>query len=355
MFFSAFGRQAVRSESYGGNTADQGYSNMVDLGHLARNCEYLLPDVTGAVLEGLEECVVYEVNGPYRTQATGLSCYYSYNGDRRDLNGYTDQGYSDAFKYFYHYGIDGTLDREGMEYIAGLGCYEEQLPEVPTLEREVGDELFPLYVNEEGYAVLDVGSELAGMLRSVYFQLAYVDEQSDMVLLLGRDNDIDSDWENGVFLDNFRGVWGTIDGHLVYMELTYEGEDYNLYNVPILLNGEPYNLHVVYDYWSEEYFILGARKGLEQNGMADKQLLRLRVGDRIAPLMNVASISGTTDWQWGSMPEFRVTKDTDFYEVDLGDGEFMLMFELVDARNMTAMSQPVWFTVRGDDIYTSLG
>lgn len=61
------------------------------------------------------------------------------------------------------------------------------------------------------------------------------------------------DWENGVFTDNFRGVWGAIDGYLVYMDIIYEGEDYNLYSVPILLNGEEYQLHVVYDYNEEDF------------------------------------------------------------------------------------------------------
>lgn len=56
-----------------------------------------------------------------------------------------------------------------------------------------------------------------------------------------------ADWENGIFYDNFRGVWGALDGHF-YMEFSFEGEDYNLYSVPVLLNGEEYNLQVVYDF-----------------------------------------------------------------------------------------------------------
>ena len=35
-FFAELGRAAARSENYGGNTREQGYTNMVDLGHLAR-------------------------------------------------------------------------------------------------------------------------------------------------------------------------------------------------------------------------------------------------------------------------------------------------------------------------------
>ena len=78
------------------------------------------------------------------------------------------------------------------------------------------------------------------------------------MMVLGTDNDIIADWDNGIFYDNFRGVWGAIDGHLVYMELSYEGKDYNLYSVPILLNEEEYNLQVAYDFTDEEWYIIGA-------------------------------------------------------------------------------------------------
>lgn len=56
------------------------------------------------------------------------------------------------------------------------------------------------------------------------------------------------------------------------MELSFEGEGYNLYSVPILLNGEQYHLQVAYDFTTEEWSILGARQGIEDNGMADKEM-----------------------------------------------------------------------------------
>lgn len=354
MFFCTFGREAMRSESYGGNTDDQGYTNMVDLGHLARNSEGLLPETAQAVLDGLEECVVYRVNGPYRSEATGLSCYYSYNSDVDDFTGYTSVGYSEAFKYLYGYGIGGSLSEAGMEYVGNLGYDEDELPEVPTLESEMPDADYPIDVDDDGYAVLDVGPEIANILKGVYFQLAYVDEDEDIMLLLGRDNDLDSDWENGVFMDNFRGVWGSIDDYPVYLEIVYEGEDYNTYSVPILLNGEEYNLRVVYDFNDEQYYILGARKGLDDTGMADKNLVQLQPGDEITTIHYAATISGDDDFEAFEVDTFTVTEDTAFYETDMGDGEFMMMFELVDARNETVLSEPVWFTVDGDDIHTTI-
>ncbi|MDR1961203.1 MAG: hypothetical protein LBQ16_02870, partial [Gracilibacteraceae bacterium] len=42
-FFSVFGRGAESSENYGGNTRDEGYTNMVDLGDFVRNVSDVLP------------------------------------------------------------------------------------------------------------------------------------------------------------------------------------------------------------------------------------------------------------------------------------------------------------------------
>ena len=85
-FFAELGRAAAQSENYGGNTREQGYTNMVDLGHLARQTAWMLPSAQ-SVCDALADCVLYQVGGPYRAKATGLSCYYSYNGDERIYRG----------------------------------------------------------------------------------------------------------------------------------------------------------------------------------------------------------------------------------------------------------------------------
>ena len=116
-FFTQFARVAVQSENYGGNTKEQGYTNMADLGHMARQSMDLHCASQG-VLDALEDCVLYRVGGVYRAEATGLSCYYSYNGDVDNFNSYAGLGVSTAFKYFYAYELTGELDDSGMEYIA---------------------------------------------------------------------------------------------------------------------------------------------------------------------------------------------------------------------------------------------
>ena len=348
-FFADFCYEAEYAENYGGNTRDQGYSNMVDLGDLARNCQEILPASAEKVLEALDDCVAYEVNGLYRTFASGLSCYHSYNGDLDDLYGFTQEGCSDSFKYLYTYGLGGDIDEEAMEYIASIGYEEETLPEIEDLEDREGED-YPLYIDDEDYVVMELDEDTLNMLKGVYFQLAYVDEEEDLMMLLGRDNDIQADWDTGVFRDNFRGVWGCLDGHLCYMEVYYEGDEYTAYSVPILLNGKEYSLRVIYDYNDEKFYILGARKGLDECGMADKNLVQLKPGDEITTLHYASSLSGDDDFQQVPVDTFTVTENTAFTEEDMGDGSFLMMFELVDARNNEAYSEAVLFTVSGDDM-----
>ena len=351
-FFTRFARVAAQSENYGGNTREQGYTNMVDLGHMARQSGDLLPSAQ-AVLDALDDCVLYQVKGPYRSEATGLSCYYSYNGDVDDLAGYAGIGAGEAFKYFYEYELTGQLTEDGTAYLTGLDIDASVLQPVQGLSDTSWDNT-PLTLSDDGCAVLTLGPEADALLASVGFSLYYADEESDILLMLGIDNDIIADWDNGVFIDNFRGVWGAIDGHMVYMELSYEGDDYNLYAVPVLLDGEAYYLQVVYDFTEEAWSILGARQGIDDSGMAGKELRLLQEGDQLTTVWYVSSISGDDDFAPYEIDTFTVTADTAFDEMALPDGQYFMMFEMRDAMDNCARSDVAVFTCEDGEITTSV-
>ena len=351
-FFTRFARVAAQSENYGGNTREQGYTNMVDLGHMARQSGDLLPSAQD-VLDALDNCVLYQVKGPYRGEATGLSCYYSYNGDVDDLAGYTGVGAGEAFKYFYEYELTGRLAEDGAAYLANMNIDASALQPVQSLT-DTSWEDAPLTVNNDGCAVLTLGPEAEELLASVNFSLYYADEESDALLMLGIDNDIVADWDNGVFTDNFRGVWGSIDGHIVYMELSYEGEDYNLYAVPVLLDGEAYYLQVAYDFTEEAWSILGARQGIDDSGMAGKELRLLQEGDQLTTVWYVSSISDDDDFAPYEIDTFTVTADTAFDEMALPDGRYFMMFEMRDAMDNCACSDVAVFTCEDGEITASV-
>ncbi len=351
-FFAELGRAASLTENYGGNTQDQGYTNMVDLGHFARQTAWMLPSAQG-VLDALRDCIAYQVSGPYRSEATGLSCYYNYNGDINNLNGYLNVGTGQAFKHLYTYGLTGKISEAGRAYLEELNLKESSLPEVPTLEN-VDWSGAPVQINDDGNAVLDLGPDAYDVLAGVGYALYYIDEEYDQILILGSDNDMTADWESGVFTDNFRGVWGAIDGCMVYMELVCDGEDYNLYSVPVLLNDELYYLRVVYDFGTEAWSILGAARALDDTGMASKELRLLEEGDRITTIWKMASYSGEDDFEMYKVDDLTVTADTEFYEVDLFDGNYALVFEMWDASGNFAYSDIVDIEITDGEMWTSV-
>lgn len=349
-FLSQFSRAAAGTENYGGNTREQGYTNMVDLGHLARQSMETLPSAK-AVLSALEACVAYKVNGPYRSEATGLSCYYAYDGSADGLEEYSAIGVGTSFLYFYTYGLTGRLDEAGLAFVRSLGI--DSLPELPVNAIQKWSDA-SLAVTDDGLAVLTLGPEADSALAYIGFLLYYMDEDSDSMMLLGSDNDLVSDWENGIFTDNFRGVWGSIDGVPVYMELTFEGDDYNRYTVPVMLNDEEYNLQVVYDFTEEEWAILGAQQGVSDEGIACKELRQLKSGDKMTPIWYVSALSSDEDPEPYPAMTITVSDKTAFSEMDLPDGDYVMVFEMRDALDNSVYSDPVVFTCSDGEIFTSV-
>lgn len=351
-FISRFRRAVQKCENYGGNTREQGYANMVDLGHLARLTRDLLPSAD-KVLSGLDKCVLYRVNGAYRSEATGLSCFYSLNGNIPEIQNYISLGVGDAMAEYCLYSYTGHLSQQGLQY---LQMDEEEAQELPAFETlaDTNWDGMALSVDEDGVASLHLGEQADGILAGIGIQLYYIDTENDEMLILGTDNDMEADWENGIFYDNFRGVWGSLNGHMVHMSLSFEGEDYNLYTVPILLNGEECHLQVAYDFAREEWAILGARYGLEpESGMAYKDIRLLRQGDELTILWLAASYATDEEDFYYYESETLTLDDTlVFGESPLMDGMYGMVFEMWDAQGNYAYSDAVIFECEDGDIYT---
>ena len=369
-FLSAYARSADTAEKYGPNERDYGFTGMIDLGDMMRGSADSLPETASAIQSALDGCVVYKINGPYRMQNTGLSFYYPLDMDEDSLGKYIQASASQAHDYLYEFLVRGQLSRAGAQYARSMNYMkipslptpkppevaefdDDELPSAPSLA-DLNLEDFSVTLDEDNNATLSLGGEIAGQLMGVYFELAYYDEEEDYILFLGRDNDLDADWETGVFKDNFWGEWGAIDGNIVYMELTYESDEYDLYSVPILLNGEECSLQVAYVWETEKFEILGARRGLDDNGLAGKELILLQPGDEITTLHYFLDLADEdAEIKQYEIDTFTVTESTAFAYEALWDGEFIFFFEMVDARGESAYSEMVTFSVEDEEIYVN--
>lgn len=368
-FFGDFTRSAVAAESY---SVELGYE-LVDLGDFMRQTVGLMPDTVETVQALLDAAVVYRINGPYRAQSSGLSCYFPYNGNPNVLEVHKSINNNEAYSLLYAYMLSGSLSEGEIatlnkamangymeipdvysyyhdEYFDGFasegsddwsdGFAIEELPDAEYYDlTDLEDH--PIVIEDGAWAVLDIGPEYAGQLKTVNFLLAglYEDDESGMYFL-GQDNDITADWENGVFTDNFRGIWGAIDDHIVYMQVAYECEDYMLYEIPLLINGEAYLLTVSYDYRDEAYHILTATPDTGDSEMASKDQYVLYPGDEITTVHTYIDLE-TGESEDFAFETFLYQEDSCFDEFLLYEGDYVFMFDMIDYRNASALSEMV--------------
>ena len=356
-FINAFGRAARSAENYGGNNDSQGYSNMVDLGDLVSEAsEALLPATSDALLSSLDSAIHYQVKGFYRQQASGLSCYFNYNGDYENYQRFASVGASEAFAHYFDYMLSGEVSDELVEYLMAADALAGDEEIAPVTAPSADDlEDHPVTITDDQFAELQLGSAVADELLTVRFNLAVIDEDGTFAVFLGSDNDLDADWDEGIFRDNFRGVWGSLDDELVYMELTEETDDYQLYAVPVLYNGEAHTMIVSYIYDTESYGILGLRLGIDESGMAQGEMRPLIPGDTIEPLFYALNLEAEdAEVETVPMDPLIVREDTEFVEADLGDGRFMMVFEMIDIMNNSYLSEAVTIEIEDGEMTLSI-
>ena len=358
-FFSKFGRGAVKAENYGGNNRQTGYTNMVDLVDLAKTTKSILPKTSDRLISAVDNAVVYRVNGPYRDKGGGISSFYSYSGEEGSLVKYLNQDAAPfPQKVLYYYLIYGEIPDNVKTYIEKTEVPETPVP-VPTTPPAQRQDIFqisqlddfPVQKNKDGNVFVQLNKEQMDLISGVRCQLAYLNIEEDIVVYLGSDADIIFDWPNGKFTDNFRGVWPMLDGHYVYVEVTASNDGYNLYSIPVRLNGVECNLLVAYVYADEKYYILGARKGIDNNGMSDRDLIKLRAGDEITTIHYCVSISGDDkEFTKFENETFTVTENTQIKDEPIGNGNYIYAFEFVSPNNESVFSKAALFDVNNGKI-----
>ena len=362
-FFSEFGRSAQTAENYGGNNKEQGYSDMVDLGDLASRTTGLLPLTSRGLMNAVDNAVVYKVQGKYRSRGNGISGFYAYDGDRTVLEKYLEQkAVPLSQKCLYHYMLSGVFSQEAKDLVAkGISQDISTVPKVHEDDAQA-QRFFPVKKLEDKFVDIDSNGDAfvtltnreMDMLSSVHCQLVYVSEKDDILLVLGSDSNIVADWDKGVFKDNFFGKWPMLNGHPVYVEITAEDDGYNLYAVPIKLNGERCNLEVAYNYKDQKYHILGARKGIDSSGMGSRNLVQLKRDDRITTIHYAMLLSGNdTNPQEVEVDTFSAGDNPRVADEDVGDGLYGYFFEFVTPTGKSALSNMVQFTIQNGKITTS--
>ena len=372
-YFSAFGRAANQSQNYGGGEGKSSPYDMTDLGDLVLNAAELLPEYGSRLLSALNECVIYQVKGKYRDRATGLSCYYHYSADTKAIEAFAQLDTSEAFAHFYDYTLNGKLSPEGEGYVKELASAQAALApntEELTPATELSLEGLPLLPGENVLWELNIGARAHDYLSDLYAVRAYMTEDGSRLIMLGYDINFQSDWERGHFRDGFNGMWYAIDGNLIYAwskSIQFsptQDSFYQVFESPVLLNTEPYQLvlgmtadmvpdaNYGYRAATMQYEILHARRAHDGTDetirLATKETHVIEPGDIIEPVFPTYYYPGDgtfTGPEWTPYGSIAVTDASALGMEMLGDGIYQTGFLMVDYAGAVYNSEVGWYAI----------
>ncbi|MBR6614836.1 MAG: hypothetical protein IKK95_02525, partial [Lachnospiraceae bacterium] len=209
---------------------------------------------------------------------------------------------------------------------------------------KLGLDDYPVMVSQGKDMVLNIGNR-AHYLKNVDGYLAWLDLENAQMLGIGNELVENADWENGVFTYPFRTEWFYMDDHLLYTFFLEDQKDYNLYSTPILLNGERVFLRLA-ERADGTVEILGARKELGENGMADKQLIQLQPEDEVVTLFYQSGL-GDDNFSLGlkEYESFHLGENIKIEKQPLMEGVYVWTYDMTDMWNNYATSSLVMYNI----------
>ncbi len=307
--FNQISSSVGRSESYGGQSPGEGYSNMIDLGDLARNLDSQYAEDKENIAEGVGNVVVYQVKGKAKQDSSGISVYFPYYNKENlayELPIYQTIGFSEEYNQFLtRYTEIASNDQTGVELAS------------ENIQSKGGNYRLAL---KEGEAKMISNSSLVLGEK--------IDE--DQILFYGGTPKTIYNEKSGQLEVDFNNKWMSLNGHLIYTCPVNIQEDYIIYSLPVILNEEYANIRVAKYEDEEEYKILGAWHGVIPESMAvRKEMMPINQGDTIKPLFKIydTKTKKTKDVQGKA---FALKDDPQIQLMDLPNNDFVIGFCLND-------------------------
>lgn len=322
----AIAQSAKYSRKYGGTTAGEGFSNLIDLRHFAENAVDL--PGTEELAQAVEAAVVYQVTGSEKSRSGGLSFYYPLSPDSKMLAAYCASVCpSPPYKSY-------------LETVYG------SIPEAPIVFTDRGS------TAEDGSFQIRLDEASRNYILSVDFQLVrcHMGEGGETIYSeFGQDNDMFSDENTLSYHSNFRGTWLALNGCWLYVTPVEDTEEYIIFTAPIKLNGQRTHLRFAF-LWDDRYAgggyykMIGAWNGIDPvSGMSDKEITLLQPNDDVQviyPYKTSATDAGTQECVTPV-----VSGDYTVFEKALGDVDYLYQFVVTDIFGGRHYSDVCWLVM----------
>lgn len=103
LFFYAFARSVVQTKSFGGNTEQQGYTDIIDLKSFSTYLSENQSQESKTLSHAIDQAVLYKVEGTYTKDTSGLALYFPYRDKdyyNENMALYNKNSFSPVYKTF---------------------------------------------------------------------------------------------------------------------------------------------------------------------------------------------------------------------------------------------------------------
>ena len=335
------------SESYGDEPGAVSF-DMIDLYNFVDRQTTADVHLANVLIDAIEKAVVYEVSGSQRMYSYGLSIYFPFLAkDYFDycLDIYDDISFCPEYQAFIADFAECLTDSD---YTDAVPEYDEMAVfEVPEIGQSVD-------FSEIGSYYVELTDEQIEYLGYVYCTLGWYLDNGDLIDL-GDDSDLTLEEADGEIIvrDDFEGCWTGINDQPVALYILEETDDYLLYNVPILYNGQRAVIKCAW-IWDESYdengyyVINGVFLSNDETVMPDTRMeVTVEPGDVITPIYHTYYSPDGYDGDYEGDP---VTVDSGGLILEfvwLPDGTYEYGFKFIDIYGGVYYSQLVDITIGG--------
>ena len=251
------GRCANESTRYGADYSDM--FNLVDLGNYAEKMSRFYPAECEKVSKLVDEAVLYHRENGSVCDATGISVYLP-----ADVCGFYGLYYyiwyvydiceDDNIRALYYYKQAGCLNKELSGYVEDISGVKPRPLDVKSFADFTKSE--PV-IEDSGFCI-PVSEELSNLVVGYDLVMSELDEVANTITELGSIGGVSLEDEEG-FVSSFEGMWPTIDGTPMYVDIVSNTESATEYRAHVMYNGQEAYLMLNQNHLKDELTITGVR------------------------------------------------------------------------------------------------
>ncbi len=342
------------ADNFGGNNKSEGYTNMVDIGGIITQCSDIVDG--SEALSALRDCIYYNKNGTDHYYSEGLSTYFPLElGGSSELYTFSQIAISPYYLSMVDMIANGysAYDYDNSVFFGSDNVWESDNCQIDDLDDtyfdyadETEDDDSTLITFDEAPTFDDDGNyyfilDNDGLMYTSNVTAFLLLDVEDTLVMIGESYDIYADWEQGIFADDFDGLWLSLpNGQILTTYVVDITANYVIYTCPIYLNGERTNLRLRQS--SSGLVVEGTWDGISDEHSAAKGIRKLQDGDEIEVIYTLDDDSEITadPYEW--------SKDDTIYYSELPASDYYYAFCIEDIYGDYLITDPVMFTIDDD-------